>query len=257
MPSGHHTDVTAGEMAHDDCGGERAGPGGQRPRWRHRRLGPLEETAGPDALANLRSRHREMLPQVERGPSSRTASCRAHFGRLGGRCQPSCECLLAGVSASQRQQLEQRPGAEQIEIVGIDVTVVAETLAWLAASSPAIFEPRQSALVDLMPWHQCATQNAIVALHEPHEQRHGQKNHQALMTSRQAAIPIRTVPATVPRRGVSEPRVQAVQRLTCGCSRGNPGVILRWGGLRHASFWIAGAKTRGWGWGLGAGRSRW
>ena len=175
-----------------------------------------------------------MLPQVERGTELPHGLLpRAHFGRLGGRCQPSCECLLAGVGASQRQQLEQRPGAEQIEIVGIDVTVVAETLARLAASSPAIFEPRQSALVepDAPGGISARTQNAIVALHEPHEQRHGQQEPPGADDLAPGGNPDQDRAGHRSQAGVSEPRVQAVQRLTCGCSRGNPGVILRYGAV--------------------------
>ena len=127
--------------------GDGGGPGEQLEgaRGRHRRLGPLR--AG-DRYGRSCGRWRRSTASCSRrssaGDSSCTASWRACISaRSAGEVSHRASVSSPSAGARQRQQLEQRAAAEQIEIVRIDVTVVAEALAGLAAAPPAILDPRQ------------------------------------------------------------------------------------------------------------------
>ncbi len=68
--------------------------------------------------------------------------------RRGGRGQPASELRFAGARPGDRQQLEERAGAEQIEIVRVQVVVVAKAIAGRAGARPAVFDSGQASLVE-------------------------------------------------------------------------------------------------------------
>ena len=115
---------------------------------RHRRLGPLEEAIGLHARTDVGSRQRELLPKIQRRAELLDGLLPGlDFGNTGTRRQPSCQRLFAGTCSRQGEQLEQRAAAKQIEIVRVDVIVVAKSIAGLAGSNPAVLEPGQTTLV--------------------------------------------------------------------------------------------------------------
>ena len=115
---------------------------------RYRRLGPIEEAIGLHARTDVGSCQRELLPKIQRRAELLDGLLsRLNLGGIGGRRQPACKRVLAGTRSRQREQLEQRAAAEQIEIVRVDVTIVAKSIAGLAGPYPAVLEPGQTALV--------------------------------------------------------------------------------------------------------------
>ena len=64
-------------------------------------------------------------------------------------CQPRRQRLLAGACARDRQQLEERAAAEEVEVVGVEVPVVAKAVAGFAGSGPPVLDTREAALVKL------------------------------------------------------------------------------------------------------------
>ena len=97
-------------------------------------------TSGPStARSSRRSR---------RGASSATACCRARIvGGSAWRQQPAGEHGVARARARRDEQLEQPAGAEQIEVVGVEVLGIAEPLAALAAAPSTVSESREATLV--------------------------------------------------------------------------------------------------------------
>ena len=248
-PSGHHTDAIAMyTMAATNATPKHAvnaarardGGSGDSAHSSRRPVRTLSRTSVP-AMASC-SRKSSM------GPSSRTASCRSRsFDGCRRGQKPSCERLFAGISAGEREQFEQRPAAEQIEIVRIDMPIVSKPLARLAASSPAILDPRQPALVEPDPPDgiRARAQDTIVPLHEPHEHHRGEEQppraeHAAPDGDRDED---RSTDGCQTR--MSKPRVHAVERFTRGGSGGDPGVILGCGAWGTGSFWI-GRDSGGW-----------
>ena len=124
---------------------------------------------------------RESLSKIEgRAQFIGRSLPRVNFGRVGGRLQPPCERFFACARSRQRQELEKRAAAEQVQVVGIHVIVVAKSLALLSASCPAVLEPGQPAFVesDAPVGHVAAAENLIVPADEPDEGCDGQQEPQ-------------------------------------------------------------------------------
>ena len=156
------TAATRGRTARPAARGA-AAPGRQR----------LGVQPGPDVVAE----QRQLLAQIERGRSSATAACRARISATGaGARSHARQRLLAGARARRAEQLEQRAGAEEVEIAGVRMRRVDEALAGLAAARPAILEPRQAALVErhgavgALP----GADDRVVPEHQRHEAHHRQ-----------------------------------------------------------------------------------
>lgn len=62
--------------------------------------------------------------------------------------QPLGQRLLAGGRPRQAEKLEERPAAEQVEIVRVGVALISEAIAALARALPSILDARQSAFVE-------------------------------------------------------------------------------------------------------------
>ena len=98
-------------------------------------------TSGPSTARSSR--------RSSRGASSSTALLpRANRRRRRPARAASRPAVLAAACARRDEQLEEAAGAEQIEVFGVEVCRIAEALAALAAALPAVFEPRQAALVE-------------------------------------------------------------------------------------------------------------
>jgi hypothetical protein len=63
--------------------------------------------------------------------------------------EPPGERILACARPRRGEQLEERSGSEQIEIARVEVRVVKEARSRLAAAGPALFDPCDSARVEL------------------------------------------------------------------------------------------------------------
>ena len=114
------------------------------------RLGPRHEAVAVDACGDVGSRQRERFAQVERGRElGDGVAPGGDFLRRGRVRQPVGERFLAGARPRQRQQLEQRAAAEDVQVVGVQMTVVAKTVARLAGAGPPILDAREAALVEL------------------------------------------------------------------------------------------------------------
>src|SRR6185295_1143730 len=97
---------------------------------RYRRLGPIEETIGLNAGTDVGSAQRELLSKIQgRAELLDGVLSRLNLGRIGRGRQPSCKQFFAGTRPRQREQLEQRTAAKQIEIVRVDVCIIAKSIA--------------------------------------------------------------------------------------------------------------------------------
>jgi hypothetical protein len=58
-----------------------------------------------------------------------------------------CKCLLANASSRCGKQFEKRPVSEKIQVFGVRMRSIEETLARRSLSGPTIIEPGQSLIV--------------------------------------------------------------------------------------------------------------
>ncbi len=75
------------------------------------------------------ARQRELLPEIQRGGEFLDGClARVNLRRIRWRREPSRQHGLSRPGSRQRQQFEQGAPAEQIQVVRVDVTIVAEAL---------------------------------------------------------------------------------------------------------------------------------
>ena len=107
--------------------------------------------------------------------SSVIACCRSAIsGRAAARLQPCREGVFAGARPRDRQQLEERAAAEQVEVVRVEMPVVGEAVAGCAAADPSVLDARQAALVegDGARGRVARADHAVVALNQNGEPEH-------------------------------------------------------------------------------------
>ena len=103
---------------------------------------PRRERLGVYAGAGVLAQHRQVFAQVgARGELRDRLLARAHGRGLSRRLQPGRQRLLAHPGARGAQQLEERRRPEQIEIARVQVLVVEEAIAGLAARARPIGRP--------------------------------------------------------------------------------------------------------------------
>ena len=149
--------------------GNPARPRALENRWR---LRPRDERLAVDAGPHVGAGQRHALAQVERrGQLGDGLAAGVNLERRGGRRQPRRERFFAGARACDREQLEQRPAAEQVEVIGVQVVGVHEAVTRLARPRPPILDARSPALVEVnRPRSEIALANdGVVPLHEPPE----------------------------------------------------------------------------------------
>ena len=101
------------------------------------------------AGGDLTASHRQLFAQIEQRSKLRDGFLPGgNVGRGSRRCQPSGERRFSGPRACDRQQLEQRTMAEQVEVVRVEVVVIAKAIAWLARARPAVLDSSQAAFVE-------------------------------------------------------------------------------------------------------------
>ena len=91
----------------------------------------------------------QVLPQIE--PLRQFAHgvlARQDFVTRRRHRQPAGERLLAGLGACDGKQLEERRRTENIEVVGIQVVVIAKPFPVLTGADPAILDPGQPPFVE-------------------------------------------------------------------------------------------------------------
>ena len=146
LPPDSHT--TAG---HDDRRGQRDGdPSRHRRCEQRRRFGPADELVAVHAGRDVSAGHRQRLRAdraAERTPRRPPAVAAISAGAAGAVSQRA-SVVFAGARARDRQQLEERTVAEQVEVVRVEVVVVAKTIAGLARACPAVLDSGQAAFVE-------------------------------------------------------------------------------------------------------------
>ena len=135
--------------------------------------------------------------------NSATASCLCgNVGRSSRRCQPSGERRFSGARACDRQQLEQRTMAEQVEVVRVEVVVIAKAIAWLARARPAVLDSSQAAFVERDGPRRLVTltNHPLVPADKDDEGGDGRTSSQLLSTCCHAATAMRTPNPNTPSR---------------------------------------------------------
>ena len=125
--------------------------------------------------AHVGTRQSEAFSKVQRGAELGDRLLpHSNLGGVGRRGQPPGERFFTGPRASERQQLEERPAAEEIQVVRIHVVIVTKPIAGLTRAYPPVFEPCQAALVEGHAPHRggALANDAVVAPHEPREDRY-------------------------------------------------------------------------------------
>jgi hypothetical protein len=101
------------------------------------------------AITHLGGEPCEVLAQVQ--PWQHVAHRvlpRAHVTQRGGCRQPGRQRLFSRPGARCAEQLEQRASPEHVEVAGIQVRLVQEPLAGVAAARPPVLQPRQALVIE-------------------------------------------------------------------------------------------------------------
>ena len=116
--------------------------------WRRGRRRPGAECDGID-VARRSAGCGERLAKIQRLAQLHDGRLPlTHGGDVGRSAQPSREQLFAEVRAGAREQLEQRGGAEHIEIARIQMIVCEKAGAGLTDAVPSVFETRDAVFVE-------------------------------------------------------------------------------------------------------------
>jgi hypothetical protein len=205
----------------------------------HRQLGPLDQPLGLHAGIDVDAGQCELFAQVQFGSEFRDCLLpRVNFTRIRGRFQPAGQRRLAGARARDRQQLEERALAEQVEIVRVRMVIVAKAIAGLPAADPAVLEPRQAALVegDRSGGHLARAEHACVAARERREggERHQEPPEADAGAPRKDEHQYGHEERREARVGV--PRIGGGQGVARGTAGVQTGVVLLLGGWRHGAL---------------------
>ena len=147
-------------------------------RQDRRRLGPRGQRLGVHAGGGAADGLRQLLADIEgAGQLPDRGLPIDDDGRRGRARQPPGQRVLTGPGAGERQQLEERAGAEQIEVVGVRMVIVPVALAGGAGAGPAVLDARQAALVETRQRRAAfpCPNHAIVADGQRDERRHGKE----------------------------------------------------------------------------------
>ena len=109
----------------------------------------LASEPGVDRRVRVFARQSEVFPEVEPGPEFLDGRLPQpqFFDRRGAK-QPTRESFLARAEPRCRDQLEQRAGAEEVEVLRIGVRGVVEAQASFALAVPAVLDARQAFIVE-------------------------------------------------------------------------------------------------------------
>jgi len=143
-----------------------------------RGLAPAHQRLGVQAARDRLADERERLAQVERRAQlSDRLLATAHFVARRRGQQPAGECRLARRGARAAQQFEETALAEQVEIVGVGMLGIAESLAAGAAASEVRIESRDGVFVvaDRVLARVAPAQHAIVRDDQREEAEHGRE----------------------------------------------------------------------------------
>ncbi len=138
------TSVTTFNAASIDRSGARGRGVEQR-----RRLSPLGEMRGVEPAGDFFADEREALAKIDPRPELFDRGLpRADLLRGGRLQQPVGDRSLASGQPRLRDQLEERAGAKEVEVRGVDVIGGQVGLPGDAGARPAIFKPRDAAVVE-------------------------------------------------------------------------------------------------------------
>ena len=118
-------------------------------RQQRRRFRPADELVAMHRRRDVGPGQRQRLAQIERAEQARrrpAAVRRSRPARLA--MSASRELRFAGARPGDRQQLEERSAAEQVEVVRVEVVVVAKAIAGRAGARPAVLDSGQASLVE-------------------------------------------------------------------------------------------------------------
>jgi hypothetical protein len=138
--------------------------GGRDEGHRGEGRGDATQPSMPEQYASFRPRHQRVAlhcrPHVGSSQRQRLAQvqrvcelgdrvlARLDLSAGSGTLQPCRERLFARAGARNRQQLEQRTGTEEIQVVRVQMPVVSKAVAGLAPADPSVLDPRKSPLVE-------------------------------------------------------------------------------------------------------------
>jgi len=202
---------------------------------------PGQQLVRVHAGANLGASQRERLAQVER------LAQLLHAFVSGPDCcgrrrvfQPPGKRLLAGAGLGQRQQLEQRSPAEQVQIGRVQMLIVQKSFARLAGPDPAIFQPRQALVVER---HQTGSReprpdDLVVALQQWDERDHRQywRPGRDTAANRQDQREHGKGEYRQPRHRNAP--VLSLEGLVCGRPPGSAGGVFDESRIGHAPLWL-------------------
>src|SRR5262249_6550991 len=126
------------------CGHE---PGAAR-RQDWRSFGPRDQSLRMRLAPYILAEHCYVLPEIQLWPQLFDSGLPPDHDIGRGRCQqPAGERVLSASCSRRRKQLKQAAFTEQVEVFGIRMGRISETLARLAGTGPAVFDSRDSSIV--------------------------------------------------------------------------------------------------------------
>jgi hypothetical protein len=220
--------------------GEKPGTGLKRPVPGHRRLCPCDQTIGLHRRANVGARERQLFSKVEgAGDLHDRLLPLANLGGVRRRPQPPGKRVFACTRAREREQLEERAAAEQIHIVRVRVTILAESVAGLASTHPTIFEPGETALVEGQSSDRGGPrlEHLVMAAREPHKDRRRDQEPPEAEIGAPGEGPKEDHKGNRGQARVGQACVSSIQCVPARASRRQTRRILVRSGVWHSSFW--------------------
>jgi len=112
-------------------------------------FGPGDEHVAIDARPDVCAGQRHGLAQVERRCQLRDRVLPVvHFVQRGRLFEPFRQSLFTRTRTGDREQLEAGAPPEEVQVVGVQVMLVAEPLAWFTGADPAVLDPTEAEFVE-------------------------------------------------------------------------------------------------------------
>ena len=138
-----------GGGGHDRCRHRDRDPSHPERLEQRRRFRPRHQLVAVHARSDVGPGKRDGFAQIQEWRALGDSLLPRGDLRRHRRCgQPAGKLRLAGACAGDGQQLEERPVTEQVEVVRVQMAIVAKALARFTRALPAVLDPSQSTLVE-------------------------------------------------------------------------------------------------------------
>ena len=209
------------------------------PQWleQRRRFRPRHQLVAVHARSDVGPGKRDGFAQIQEWRALGDGLLpRRDLRRHCRRCQPARKPRFAGARASDGEKLEEGAVAEQVEVVRVQMAVVAKALARFARTLPSVFDSSESALVkgnrpgSPVPF----TNHQFVFAHEDDEDEHREQKEPDAQDLPPGQQEHQHPEGRHPEPPIAEPGVRSRQMFVSRAPRAQPGAIQLCGLAVHA-----------------------